>query len=668
MKESQKEPEKTETTQTTENKTEEGEASVNPKGEGRKFPTMKKSIEEVLNKVVKTKRMFKLIKKKVPNKIDIEKKLYTMRMNSIRAKKEDENCNLEIKDRTATVAERISQYEDEMKKLEDTRRMIEEERKKRQERKKAREAERKKKEEERRKKAEEEKVQKEDEEKKKEEDEEKRNKEEETKRLEEEEKKKKEEEVKRLEEERKKKKEEERIKKEIEQIKDEEEKKKREEEEKKRREEEERIRKEEEERKKKEEEERKRKEEEEKKKKEEEEKKKEEEEKKKKLEEENKAKEGVEKIKFGFLQKLNKKEEELTEEEKKGLEDTIAYEKMVADYNNSTYREATENTEGRDLKYTFEEIREISTEPLSNLEITKSGKIITLSNKELSKITIYSEKTFEEEDCIALESKVNSIVVDNDYVYCALDEPEENILVMSLKDTEDKVYLVGHTCSVTDLTLTKYGYMVSADIEGNIFVWKDLDIKKKGNDFHSYINTISETKNNTQGIAILSFKEELIKFYDLRYSTLECIETITNIKGSGLKNNMLKLNENILAVSGTYIYIIDLNALIVTNMINCVYANDCISNFHFNEKGFFFVSQALTHSWTDELEKGILAYYQYNFNDPLYPDVNTLVKLASKPNSHDHFICSIRQVDSKTIVTGGFDGKIKFWVLKELNK
>ena len=341
---------------------------------------------------------------------------------------------------------------------------------------------------------------------------------------------------------------------------------------------------------------------------------------------------------------------------------------MVADYNNSTYREATENTEGRDLKYTFEEIREISTEPLSNLEITKSGKIITLSNKELSKITIYSEKTFEEEDCIALESKVNSIVVDNDYVYCALDEPEENILVMSLKDTEDKVYLVGHTCSVTDLTLTKYGYMVSADIEGNIFVWKDLDIKKKGNDFHSYINTISETKNNTQGIAILSFKEELIKFYDLRYSTLECIETITNIKGSGLKNNMLKLNENILAVSGTYIYIIDLNALIVTNMINCVYANDCISNFHFNEKGFFFVSQALTHSWTDELEKGILAYYQYNFNDPLYPDVNTLVKLASKPNSHDHFICSIRQVDSKTIVTGGFDGKIKFWVLKELNK
>ena len=398
-------------------------------------------------------------------------------------------------------------------------------------------------------------------------------------------------------------------------------------------------------------------------------KKKEEEEKKKKEEEENKAKEakeGADKIKNGFLSKLNKKEEELNEEEKKRLEYILTYEKMVEDYNNSTFREATENTEGRNLKFTFEEIKQISTEPLNNLEITKSGKIITLSNKELSKITIYAEKTFEEEDCIILESKVNSIIVKDDYIYCALDEPEENILIISLKDSEDKVYLNGHTCSVTDLTLTKYGYLVSSDIEGNILVWKDYVIKKSGNDFHSYINTISETKDNTQGIAILSFKEELIKFYDLRYSTLECIETITNIKGSGLKHNMLKLNENILAVSGTYIYIIDLNALIVTNMINCVYANDCISNFHFNEKGFFFVSQALTHLWTDELEKGILAYYQYNFNDPIYPDVNTLVKLASKPNSHDHFISSIKQIDSNTIVTGGFDGKIKFWVLKEI--
>ena len=651
----QKEPENTE------NQTEQKETAQNPEGEGRKFPMMKKSIEEVLKKVVKTKKIFKFIKKKVPNKIDAEKRLNSMRLNSIRPKKEsDENSfeSLTIKNRSATVAERISQIELEMKKIEEERKRIEEERKKREERRKAREAERKKREEEKKKKAEEEKRKKEEEEEKK--------KEEEKMKKEEEEKKKKEDEEKKLEEERKRKEEEERIQKEIEQIKDEEEKKKREEEERKRREEEEKKR-EEEERKKKEEEERKKKEEEERKKKEEEERlQREEEEKKKKEEEAKEAKEDVEKIKKGFLTKSQKKEEELNEEEKKRLDDILAYEKMVIDYNNSTKREATEYTEGRDIKYTFEEIKEISTEPISNLEITKSGKIITLTNKELSKITIYAEETFEEEDCIALESKVNSFIVNKDYLYCALDEPDENILIMSLKDTEDRVYLVGHTCSVTDLTYTKYGYLVSSDIEGNIIVWKDNEIKKRGNDFHSYINTISETKNNTQGIAILSFKKELIKFYDLRYSTLECIETIGNIKGSGLKNNMLKLNENILAVSGTYIYIIDLNALIVTNMINCVYANDSISNFQFNDKGFFFVSQALTHLWTDELEKGILAYYQYNFNDPIYPDVNTLVKLASKPNSHDHFITSIKQLDSKTIVTGGFDGKIKFWVLREI--
>ena len=35
--------------------------------------------------------------------------------------------------------------------------------------------------------------------------------------------------------------------------------------------------------------------------------------------------------------------------------------------------------------------------------------------------------------------------------------------------------------------------MISADIEGNIIVWKDNKIYKKGNDFHKYINTITET-------------------------------------------------------------------------------------------------------------------------------------------------------------------------------
>ena len=640
------------------NKTEEKEGLEKPKVEGKKFPMMKRSIEDVLRKVVKTKKMFKFIKKRIPGKIDAEKRLLNMRQNSIRPKKEvEENDfeNLNIINRTSSVAERIFKIECDLKKLEEEKKMREEEKKKREERRKNREAERKKREEERKKKEEEEKKKKEEEERKK---------------MEEEEKKKKEEEDKKLEEERKKKEEEERIQKEIEQIKDEEEKKKREEEERKKREEEERKMKEEEEKRKKEEEERKKKEEEEKKKKEEEERRiKEEEERKKKEEEENRAKEvkkGVEKIKEGFLKKLNKKEEELNEQEKISLTQIIEYEKSVEEYNNSTLREASENSEGRNIKYKFEEKKEISNEPLNNIEITKSGKIIALSNKELSKITIYSENTFEEEDCIVLESKVNSIAIVNNSIYCALEESEDNILIIPLDNKDDQVYLNGHTCPVTDLTLTKYGYLVSSDIEGNIFVWKNNEIKKTGNDFHSYINTITETKENTQGIAILSFKEELIKFYDLRYSTLECLETITNIKGSGRKNNMLRLNENILAVAGTYIYIIDLNSLIVTNQINCLYANESISTFHFNDKGYFFVSQAFNHAWTDEYEKGILGYYQYNFKDPLYPDNNTLVKLASMPNSHGDFITSIKQIDSNTIATGGLDGKIKFWVLKEI--
>ena len=648
------------------NKPEEKEDAEKPKEGARKILSMKKSIEEVLRRVVKAKKMFKFIKRRIPGKIDAEKRLLNMRQDSIKPKKElEENDfeNLNIINRTASVAERIFKIEVNIKKLEEEKKMIEEERRKREERRKNREAERKKREEERKKKEEEEKRKKEEEERLKREEEEKKKKEEEERKLEEERKKKEEEE-------RKIKEEEERIQREIEQIKDEEEKKKREEEEKKRLEEEERKKKEEEERRIKEEEERKRKEEEERKRKEEEERKRiEEEERKKKEEEERKKKEekkGVEKIKDIFLKKLNKKEEELNWQEKISLGQVIAYEKSVEEYNNSTFREASENAEGRDIKYKFEEVKQITNEPITNIEISKSGKIIALSNKELSKITIYTEKTFEEEDCIVLESKVNSIAIVNNSIYCALEEPEENILTISLDNKDDQVYLVGHSCPVTDLTMTKYGYLVSSDVEGNVFVWKDDIIKKTGNCFHSCINTITETKENTQGIAILNFKEEVIKFYDLRYSTLECLETITNIKGSGRKNNMLRLNENILAVAGTFIYIIDLNSLIVTNMINCLYANESISTFHFNNKGYFFVSQALNHAWTDEYEKGILGYYQYNFKDPLYPDNNTLTKLASMPNGHDDFITAIKQVDSETIATGGLDGKIKFWNLKDI--
>ena len=114
------------------NKTEEEKTLEKPKGEGRKFPTLKKSIEDVIKKVVKTKKMFKFIKKKIPNKLDAEQRLKTMRMNSMRPKKErGENDfeNLTIKDRSATVAERISQYELEMKRLDEEKRMIVEERK-----------------------------------------------------------------------------------------------------------------------------------------------------------------------------------------------------------------------------------------------------------------------------------------------------------------------------------------------------------------------------------------------------------------------------------------------------------------------------------------------------------------------------------------------------------
>ena len=423
------------------------------------------------------------------------------------------------------------------------------------------------------------------------------------------------------------------------------------------------VKKKEEEIKTKEEEERKKREE-----KEEEERKRMEDERKKVEEKERERKEKEEKIKNEYLKRINKKEEDLSPYELEVLKQGINYKIEFDAYEASTFRYFDYYYEGRNIKYTFEEIKQISTDPIINIEVTDSGKIVALSHKDFSQIAIYKENTYEEEKSIILDSKVNSFKIYKDNIYCALEETNDNILIISLNDFDDRKYLSGHSSPATDLTYTSYGYLVSADIKGDIIVWEKNKPKKRINDFCNRINTITEINAKLQTIAILSFNQEQIKFYDLRYSSLQPIETIEDIKGSGLQNNMLKLNKNMLAVAGTYLYIIDINSYIVTNKINCVYANDCISTSLtvIDDKGFFFMSQALTNVWFNEIEKGTLGYYEYDFVDEIIPDKNPLIKVASKNHCHELFISSIKKIDSDTIVTGAYDGKIKFWKLKPI--
>lgn len=264
-----------------------------------------------------------------------------------------------------------------------------------------------------------------------------------------------------------------------------------------------------------------------------------------------------------------------------------------------------------------------------------------------------------------LKSKVNSIVVNNNNIYCALDEYANNILIISIKDYSNQTYLNGHEYGVTDLTFTK-DYLISSDKEGNIVAWHNKKKIKKTNDFEDYIDNVLDIGNNQ--IAVLCFKKEAINFYDLfTYSNLLPIGSIDDIIGIGSKNNLLKLNDNILAVAGAFMYLIDLRYLQLINKINCAYSNDSISNFHFNNQGFFFVSQILAHTYNSECERGILGYYQYCFDDDKYPIKNKLIKLASKQKCHDNSIIAIRKIDSETIVTGSKDGKMKFWNLKKIN-
>ena len=395
-----------------------------------------------------------------------------------------------------------------------------------------------------------------------------------------------------------------------------------------------------------------------------------EEEKRKKEEEEKqrKIKEKMEKLKEVALQKMNKKEEDLTPNELKKLLHDIEIKAYLEQYESITFKEFSYNQEGKNIKYTLEEIKQISTEQVLNLEVTNTGKIVALTGKDTATITIYNENTYEIEKSENLKMKVNSFKIYGNKIYCALSKSNSKILIISLNNFDDKIYLDGHSCEVTDLTITSYGYLLSADEKGTIRVWKNNEYKKCINDFHTRINTISEINEGQQRIAILSFNEERVRLYDLRYTELYPLGSIYDIKGSGLQNNMLKLNNNMLAIAGTYMYIIDINSFMITNIIYCFYANDCISTSLslIENTGFFFVGQAITNIWDDDLEKGTIGYYEYIFENPIIPDKNPLIKIASKNHCHESFISSIRKIGYDTIVSGAYDGKIKFWKIKNL--
>ena len=392
----------------------------------------------------------------------------------------------------------------------------------------------------------------------------------------------------------------------------------------------------------------------------------EEEERKLKEEKERKRKEKFEKLKNDAIKKMNKKEEDLTQEKLDKLTQEI---NMKIEYDENNENDDYDfDFEEEDIEYNLEEIKEISTEPIINVEVINSEKLIVLTRKEFSKIMVYDLKTYEIEKCIILQSVVNTLKIYNNKIYCALSEISDNILIISLDDMDNKIYLNGHTSFVSDLANTSKGYLLSADIEGNIKIWENYQIKNSINDFNKKISTITEICEKRQRISILSFFEEKVKFYDLSYTSLKPLATISDIKGSGFQNNMLQLSQNILAIAGTFLYIIDIDSFIVTNKFHCVFANDTISHslsLHDN-KVHFYVSQAMTNKWNDDLEKGTIGYYEYEIKSEIYPESNPLIKKASRSDCHKNFILSIRNLGD-TIVTGAYDGKLKFWKLKEIN-
>ena len=386
---------------------------------------------------------------------------------------------------------------------------------------------------------------------------------------------------------------------------------------------------------------------------------------KRKIEEKNR-------FKNEFLKKIGKTEKDFTKEQ---LNLLLLQEKLKNDpedyknRKNCKYIHGYLDEEGRNLKGNFQLKLEINNElQIHDMIILHNGKLVTLNSQNTSILKFYNEKNYQLEHTVIIENKINYINEINNKLYCCLDINSENICVLSTDEYYETLYYLNeHFNPVTSIIQTFKGYLISSDKSGEILVWNDDEkLKKRFNVFNANISNIYELNEKEQQISVFSYDRKALKFIDLRYEDIFVLETIENIYGSGIKNNMVKLNEYNLAIVGTYIYIINLPILSLTNIIYTYYSNFLICDYKlkYNKNIYFIISQSLANNIDEEQDKGTLGLYKYTINDELLSEQNELDKIISQEKCHTQFIISVLQIDENNIVTGCSDGTFKIWKVK----
>ena len=290
---------------------------------------------------------------------------------------------------------------------------------------------------------------------------------------------------------------------------------------------------------------------------------------------------------------------------------------------------------------------------LIGLEVTKEGKIIALTYTNPSSVIIYKENTYEEEYNFYIACLVNCMNIFGDYIYFGLRDNYNNILMISLKDYKQQSYLSYNCKGMIDVKGVEGG-LVSISKEGHILFWRGDAVYKS---FYLYLELDTVTALSREIIAVLSSKSRVVKFFDYRkYSSIHCLGTLEGVSVSSCKNNMMMLTDILLGISGTYLYIVDINIYEVVGKISTFLANIAISPFYFNEEKEFFISQGSSE------EIGLLGYYRFEIENSYQK--GTLKKLASRSKCHSGCIISMRKIEDRTVVTAGQEGLIKFWKIK----
>ena len=291
----------------------------------------------------------------------------------------------------------------------------------------------------------------------------------------------------------------------------------------------------------------------------------------------------------------------------------------------------------------------IKTKQINNLLLLKSGRFVSCHYNQF--INVYNKNTYE----IEIEIKDNNERKEVNYIY-QLKDDEEKILSASYdktikiikifnNDYEIEKILYGHNSTVLKAIQLLNGNICSCSWDGTIKIWSKIssnyEINFTMNSQDSSIYSVLEINNNEIVSSHSMNYNYFIKFWMLDRKI--CLKEIEINCVYLSNNNLIKINDNIIAIGGVNkIYLIDIESLEVINILNLNISVYTI--FKLSDNSFLMGDN-----------KGVLNQYDFDESKIEFKLKGNIV------NKNKIFYTCFAQLYNGDIITGDCKGLINIW-------